>query len=58
MATAEGFGAGAEHFDDIAALTSRVTDELAPGVHVLVKGSRSMRMERIVEALRDQREAG
>ena len=51
------FGAGAEHFDDVDALSVRVASALAPDVRVLVKGSRSMRMERVVEHLVDRAEA-
>jgi len=49
--SAETFGEGAEHFSDVEALISGLKKALAPGVRVLVKGSRAMRMERVVQAL-------
>ena len=45
------FGAGATHFPDCAALVDRLRHELPDGATVLVKGSRSMAMERVVEAI-------
>ncbi|MGH8282775.1 MAG: UDP-N-acetylmuramoyl-tripeptide--D-alanyl-D-alanine ligase [Gammaproteobacteria bacterium] len=48
----ERFGAGAEHFLDLEALVSALRAGIRPGITLLVKGSRSMRMERVVEALR------
>jgi UDP-N-acetylmuramoyl-tripeptide--D-alanyl-D-alanine ligase len=48
---AAGFGAGAVHFDDVAALVAEVHERLTPEVAVLVKGSRSSRMERVVAGL-------
>lgn len=47
---ARAFGAGARHFDRLEDLLAEVESRLAPGVSVLVKGSRFMRMERIVKA--------
>jgi UDP-N-acetylmuramoyl-tripeptide--D-alanyl-D-alanine ligase len=47
----EAFGSGARHFDDIRQLIEALQVELAPGEALLVKGSRSMRMEQVVEAL-------
>jgi UDP-N-acetylmuramoyl-tripeptide--D-alanyl-D-alanine ligase len=49
--TAAAFGAGARHFDDVPALARAVASEAGDGVTVLVKGSRFMRMERVVAAL-------
>jgi UDP-N-acetylmuramoyl-tripeptide--D-alanyl-D-alanine ligase len=49
--TAQKFGKGARHFTQIEELLAEVEKLLAPGVTVLVKGSRFMRMERIVERL-------
>ena len=48
---AETFGAGAEWFADVESLSQRLQAELAPGVTVLVKGSRVNRLERVVQAL-------
>ena len=47
----ETFGSGAEWFADAEALIRRLQAELAPGVTVLIKGSRVNRLERVVEAL-------
>ena len=51
--TVEGFGEGAEWYADIDELTARIRSELHADSNILVKGSRFMRMERVVEALRD-----
>lgn len=48
---ARGFGPGAEVFDDVAALTGALRARLDADTVVLVKGSRSARMERVVEQL-------
>ena len=45
------FGKGARHFSSIDELISALADGLDAGSTVLVKGSRFMRMERVVEAL-------
>ena len=50
--SAEAFGAGAESFSDMESLNAQLQQRVREGVTVLVKGSRSMRMERVVEALR------
>ncbi len=49
----EGFGEHAGWYASIDVLVNELREALKPGVNVLVKGSRSMRMERVVEALRD-----
>ena len=49
--TAEAFGAGAEHFDSREELADALCTHLRPGIICLVKGSRSMGMESIVEAI-------
>ncbi|HEY1773162.1 MAG TPA: UDP-N-acetylmuramoyl-tripeptide--D-alanyl-D-alanine ligase [Gammaproteobacteria bacterium] len=50
--TVEAFGADARWFPDVGALVHTLRAELTSGVTLLVKGSRSMRMERVVEVLR------
>jgi UDP-N-acetylmuramoyl-tripeptide--D-alanyl-D-alanine ligase len=48
----EGFP-GARHFDTMAALISAVRDQSGSMASILVKGSRFMQMEKVVEALAD-----
>jgi len=48
---AHNFGAGGDHFAHLAQLIEVLRGELGPDTTVLVKGSRFMRMERVVEAL-------
>jgi UDP-N-acetylmuramoyl-tripeptide--D-alanyl-D-alanine ligase len=52
------FGAGAEHVATVVELAARVQHAATAGVTVLVKGSRSMRMERVVAALTGQASRG
>ena len=47
----EEFGVGSCHYENVTALADALIDLLAPGVNVLVKGSRSARMERVVEII-------
>ena len=49
--TARAFGTGAAHYASVGALVADLTPLLAPDVTVLVKGSRFMRMERVVQAI-------
>jgi UDP-N-acetylmuramoyl-tripeptide--D-alanyl-D-alanine ligase len=49
--TVQTFGAGGTYFADQDGLIGQLTSELRKDVVVLVKGSRSQRMERVVEAL-------
>ena len=51
--SAAAFGAGAQHFASVEALAAHVAATAAIGTTVLVKGSRFMRMERVVAALCD-----
>jgi UDP-N-acetylmuramoyl-tripeptide--D-alanyl-D-alanine ligase len=55
---ARGFGEGAVHYSDIAELIAEVGQRLAADVAVLVKGSRSSRMERVVAGLTGEEMAG
>jgi UDP-N-acetylmuramoyl-tripeptide--D-alanyl-D-alanine ligase len=48
---AKAFGAGGMHFERIEELLAEVENALAPDVTVLVKGSRAMRMERVINSL-------
>ena len=48
---AAAFGAGAEHFASVDALIERARALAVPGATLLVKGSRFMRMERVVAGL-------
>jgi len=45
------FGERAQHAPDVAALAATVAADARAGVTILVKGSRFMRMERVVVAL-------
>jgi len=48
---ADAFGPGAKHHASVEALAAAVAADAGAGVTVLVKGSRFMRMERVVQAL-------
>jgi UDP-N-acetylmuramoyl-tripeptide--D-alanyl-D-alanine ligase len=53
--TVDSFGQGARHYADHAELIAALQSELRPGINCLVKGSRSMGMESVVQAVRSQR---
>jgi len=53
--TVDAFGEGATHFADRKALIKALIPELRLGINCLVKGSRSMGMEAVVEAIRQER---
>ncbi len=50
---ARGFGETAQHFTDIEKLIAALQPFLVKDTTILIKGSRSMRMERVVEKLHD-----
>jgi len=51
---AEGFGPGAEHYPDHESATDAVWSQLQKHTTLLVKGSRSAAMERVVEGLKEK----
>jgi UDP-N-acetylmuramoyl-tripeptide--D-alanyl-D-alanine ligase len=51
MQTVRGFGAGAAHFEDAGALVEALQQAMGGDVNLLVKGSRMMRMETVVDQL-------
>lgn len=51
QSTAAGFGENAQHFGDQNSLIAALQSELKPSVNILIKGSRSARMENVVKAL-------
>lgn len=53
-AAAANFGEGGQHFPRLGDLVKALLAELGPQTTVLVKGSRFMRMERVVEAIVDE----
>jgi len=55
--TVDGFGTGASWHADIDELAAGLAPELRAGMNILVKGSRFMQMERVVDALRDPQPA-
>ena len=54
----EAFGAGGRWFPDAETLARELDAALSEGVSLLVKGSRSNRLERVVDALAGARDAG
>jgi UDP-N-acetylmuramoyl-tripeptide--D-alanyl-D-alanine ligase len=52
------FGANAKHYDQQQALIDALRNELAAGVHCLIKGSRSSAMDKVVTALLKQEPQG
>ncbi|MGH8167699.1 MAG: UDP-N-acetylmuramoyl-tripeptide--D-alanyl-D-alanine ligase, partial [Woeseiaceae bacterium] len=51
--TADAFGERAQWFENVDELVRELKRNLSPDVTVLVKGSRSTHMERVVHALQD-----
>jgi UDP-N-acetylmuramoyl-tripeptide--D-alanyl-D-alanine ligase len=56
-AAAHNFGSGGEHFQKLEDLLRVLRAELSPQTTVLVKGSRFMRMERVVEAIAEREDS-
>jgi len=54
---AHNFGEGARHFESVETLIEALKPELGGDTTVLVKGSRFMRMERVVEAIEEKQNA-
>jgi UDP-N-acetylmuramoyl-tripeptide--D-alanyl-D-alanine ligase len=54
---ARAFGSGARHFPRIEELLAEIENRLAPDVTMLIKGSRFMRMERVVQSFEVRSEA-
>ena len=52
--TVSAFGAGAQHFESAAELIDALRDAVDSDTTVLIKGSRRMGMEQVVDALRQQ----
>jgi len=52
--TVAAFGAGAMHFERIQELLAELENELTPDTTVLVKGSRFMQMERVVQSFMEE----
>ena len=55
---ADAFGSGAQHFDDVDALCATLDTLIHPHSTVLIKGSRFMKMERVVAHLTKQQTIG
>lgn len=55
---AAGFGAGARWFESVDELEAALRDELLPGRNVLIKASRFMQLDRLVDALESDATAG
>jgi UDP-N-acetylmuramoyl-tripeptide--D-alanyl-D-alanine ligase len=56
-ASARAFGNGASHHESVEDLLVALRPELARNVTVLVKGSRFMRMERVIESIAENQHA-
>ncbi len=52
------FGAGAKHFDNHENLIEALQEELTKDVCVLIKGSRAMRLEKVVAGIRSNKSVG
>jgi UDP-N-acetylmuramoyl-tripeptide--D-alanyl-D-alanine ligase len=51
MHTVDAFGPGAEHYETREELVRALRRRVRPGVNLLIKGSRSMGMELVVQAV-------